>query len=118
MTKRLGELEQILLFAVLRLRGDAHGTAIREEVAERTGRDVSPGAVYTVLGRLEDQGLVSSEVGDTTPARGGRRRKLYRLEPAGAVALREAYGALQEIAEGTLADLSALAARGHARGDR
>jgi len=118
MTKRLGEFEQILLFAVLRLRGEAHGATIRGEIEARTGREVSPGAIYTVLGRLEDQGLVSSELGDTTPARGGRRRKLYRLEPAGAVALQKAYGALREIARGTLSDLSALAAEGGAGGDR
>ncbi|NIP60939.1 MAG: PadR family transcriptional regulator [Gemmatimonadetes bacterium] len=118
MTKRLGEFEQILLFAVLRLQGGAYGAAIREEIEERTGRGVSPGAIYTVLGRLESQGLVSSELGDTTPARGGRRRKLFRLEPAGAVALQEAYGALQGIAQGTLADLSALASEGGAGADR
>lgn len=110
MTKRLGEFEQLLLFATLRLGGEAHGAAIREQIENRTGREVSPGAIYTVLGRLESRGLVSSELGDTTPARGGRRRKLYRLEPAGAVALQRAYRALQGMAEGTEADLSALVA--------
>lgn len=118
MAKRLGEFEQILLFAVLRLRGEAHGAAIREEIEERTGREVSPGAIYTVLGRLESQGLVSSELGETTPARGGRRRKLYRLEPAGAVALQNAYEALRELARGTLSELSDLAAEGSAGVDR
>lgn len=111
MTKRLGEFEQLLLFAVLRLGEEAHGARIREVIEERTGREVSPGAVYTVLNRLEAGDLVSSEVGDTTPARGGRRRKLYRVEPAGAVALQRAYSALEGMAEGTLTALAELAAQ-------
>ena len=110
MTKRLGEFEQLLLFAVLRLDDEAHGATIRRVIEERTGREVSPGAVYTVLNRLESHDLVSSEISETTPERGGRRRKLYRLEPAGALALKRAYGALQGMAEGTLADLTELAA--------
>ena len=60
----LGEFEQLVLFAVLRLDEDASGVAIHDEIEARTGRDVSPGAIYTTLGRLEERGLVRSIVID------------------------------------------------------
>ena len=56
----LGDFERIVLFAVLRLGDDAYGAAIRREIAERTGRDVVIGAVYTALHRLERRGLVTA----------------------------------------------------------
>ena len=67
-----------------------HYTKLYEE--ERTGRNVLPGAVYTIMERLRDRGLVASYTGDATPERGGRRRKHYRLLPAGEVTLARAYG--------------------------
>ena len=73
----LGELEQVVLFAVVRLGGETHGAPVVEEIEERTGRRVSPGALYTVLGRLESKGFVESWIGDTVPDRGGRRRRVY-----------------------------------------
>lgn len=105
----LGEFEQVLLFALLRLDGEAHGAALAVEIEERTGREVSPGAVYTVLDRLERKGYVTAWIGESTPQRGGRRRKVYRLEPAGAAELRSAYRALQRLASGVGARLDALA---------
>ena len=58
----LGEFEQLVLFAVLRLDQDASGVAIHDEIEARTGREVSPGAIYTTLGRLEERGLVRAIV--------------------------------------------------------
>jgi PadR family transcriptional regulator, regulatory protein PadR len=57
---RLGELEQHILAALLRLRGNAYGVSIRDEIVERTGRDVAVGATYVTLDRLEAKGYVSS----------------------------------------------------------
>lgn len=109
---RLGEFEQVVLFSVLRLQDAAYGLAIRDSIKERTGRTVSPGAIYTTLGRLEGRGLVSSRIGDPPPdPEGGRPRKLYELRPPGARALLEAYSSTQALAEGLLPALGALAER-------
>jgi DNA-binding PadR family transcriptional regulator len=105
----LGELEQTLLFALVRLDGEAHGAALAEEIEARTGRIVSPGALYTVLDRMEAKGLVRSWIGDSTPERGGRRRKVYRMLPQGARELRDSYDGLRRLATGTLSRLDALA---------
>jgi PadR family transcriptional regulator PadR len=104
----LGEFEQLVLFAVLRLE-DASGIAIHDEIEARTGRDVSPGAIYTTLGRLEERGLVTSEILPSEPARVGRPRKHYTLRPRGARALREAYAGLQALADGSLGKLAQIA---------
>ncbi len=109
MSKHLGEFEQLLMFALLELEGDAHGVTIRRAIEDRTGRQVSPGAVYTALERLESRGFVSSRAGDTTPARGGRRRKYYHLEPQGAGVLKRSYETLTSMAEGLQSKLSSLA---------
>ena len=106
----LGEFEQLVLFAVLRLEaGQASGIAIHDEIETRTGRDVSPGAIYTTLGRLEERGLVTSEVLASEPGRVGRPRKHYTLRPAGARALRDAYAGLQSLAGGVLNKLGHIA---------
>ena len=105
----LGEFEQLVLFAVLRLDEDASGVAIHDEIEKRTGRDVSPGAIYTTLGRLEERGFVTSVVTTPEHARVGRPRKHYTLRPAGAKALRESYESIQALAIGLLPRLSELA---------
>ena len=105
----LGDFEQILLFAVLRLGKEAHGAVVREQIEVRIGRVVSPGAAYTALDRLEERGFVRSEIGDTAEGRSGRRRKYYALTPAGARALSRSYGDLRDMAAGLLPRLSALA---------
>lgn len=84
----LGSLEHIVLLALMRLDGTAHGTLIRREIEARTGRDVSIGAVYATLERLEAKDYVSSKVGEPTPERGGRAKRLFHLETAGKRALR------------------------------
>ena len=68
----LGEFEQIVLLAILRLGENAYGVTIREEIIARTERQPNPGALYVTLDRLEEKGLVRSEFGDPTPQRGGR----------------------------------------------
>ena len=83
----LGEFEQIVLLALLRLRATAYGVSIRREIAERTGRDIAIGAVYTTLDRLERKGFVSSTVGEPTPERGGRAKRYYKIEAPGQRAL-------------------------------
>lgn len=109
MSSSLGEFEQLVLFTVLRLNEDASGVAIHDEIERRTGRDVSPGAIYTTLGRLEERGFVTSVVTTPTAARVGRPRKHYTLRPAGAKALRESYDSIQAVAVGLLPRLSELA---------
>ena|SRR5579864_938496 len=96
----LGEFEHILLLAVLRLDDGAHGVAIRHVIEARTGRLVSPGAIYTTLDRLERRGYVSTSLGDPTPQRGGKRRRFYRLRPAGATAIRETQAQVASMSRG------------------
>jgi DNA-binding PadR family transcriptional regulator len=87
MAASLGELEQVVLLALLRLGDGGFGVSVQSEIEGRTQRRVSLGAVYTTLARLEQKGLVASRVGDPTPQRGGRRKKLYRVLPKGKRAL-------------------------------
>jgi DNA-binding PadR family transcriptional regulator len=101
----LGEFEQLLLMALVHLGDDAYGGRIRDVIETRTGRLVSPGAVYTALDRLERRRLVSSWLGEPTPQRGGKRKRHYRLEPAGAALLLESQDALARMARGVRAKL-------------
>jgi DNA-binding PadR family transcriptional regulator len=100
MRRHLGELEQVLLLALARLGDEAYGAGIAALIEERTGRVLSPGAIYTALDRLERRGFVTSRWGDPTPERGGKRKRHYRLRAAGATALREAQAALARMARG------------------
>lgn len=95
----LGEFEQIVLFAVAQVE-DAYGATIREAIEARTGRQVSAGAVYTTLDRLEARGLVASWWGDPTPERGGKRKRHFRLRAAGRDALARSWQALRAMARG------------------
>jgi DNA-binding PadR family transcriptional regulator len=99
MSDWLGEFEQTVLFAVAQI-DDAYGASIRDEIVHRTGREVSAGAVYTTLQRLETRGLVSSKWGDATPERGGKRKRHYSLEPAGREALARSWSAMRAMARG------------------
>lgn len=100
MRTRLGEFEQFLLFALLRLGDRAYGITVRREIEERTGRGISAGAVYTAMERLEGRGLVSSRLGEPLRVRGGRRRRFYRLEAAGLESLQRSQLALERMREG------------------
>src|SRR3954470_484651 len=108
MTSALGEFEQIVLMAVVRLEADAYGATIRRDIEGRTGRRLSISAVYTTLDRLEEKGLVRSWTGEPTAERGGRRRKHFALLPPGKRALRSAYTAYTEMAAGLERRLKAL----------
>jgi DNA-binding PadR family transcriptional regulator len=86
----IGQFEQLVLTAILSLRDDAYGVTIHEKVSQLAQpRQVSLGAVYVTLDRLEDKGLVSSRLSDPTPERGGRAKRCYRLEALGERALEE-----------------------------
>jgi PadR family transcriptional regulator PadR len=104
-TPALGDFEQLVLMGVLRLGDVAYGAAIRQEIHARSGRDVSIGAVYTTLDRLESKGFLSSSIGAPTAQRGGRRRKVYALRPAGTAALQQAWRAITAMAAGIEASL-------------
>lgn len=89
-TPNVGTLELAALLAVARLGEDAYGLAIRRDLAERTRRDYSVGAVYTTLQRLEDKGLLKSRATEPLPVRGGRSRRLFAVTAAGKRVLRDA----------------------------
>ena len=108
MRTHLGEFEQLLLMALFQAQDEAYGVQIRAVIEERTGRSVSPGAIYTALDRLERRKLVSSRLGDPTAQRGGKRKRYYRIEPAGATLLRQSQRALARMAHGAGPELEAL----------
>jgi PadR family transcriptional regulator PadR len=89
-TPSLGSLELAALLAVARLGDDAYGLAVRRDLAERTRRDYSVGAIYTTLQRLEDKGLLTSHASEPLPVRGGRSRRHYTVTGAGTRAIRDA----------------------------
>ena len=101
----LGEFEQILLLAIVHLGDDAYGVTIRREIADRTGRDVAIGQLYSSLDRLERKGFVRSTMSEPTPERGGRSRRHLRLTAAGGLALRQARERLARMWEGLSPDL-------------
>ena len=109
----IGEFEQLLLLAVLRLGDDAYGVTIRRSIEEATGRKVTAGAVYTALGRLESRGLVASRPGETAPERTGMRRRYYRVQPEGARLVDRALRHLEAMANGLRPEIARLAGEGH-----
>lgn len=96
----LGSLEHIVLLALVRLEGSAHGMIVRREIEQRTGRNLSIGAIYATLERLEAKGYVSSFTGDPTPERGGRAKRLFRVEAAGKRALQVSEQTIRSMTEG------------------
>jgi DNA-binding PadR family transcriptional regulator len=96
----LGELEQIVLLAVLRLGDDAYAVPILEQIEQQTGRKVARGALYTALDRLEAKGCLRSRVGDPLPERGGRARRYFTVTPAAVRALKQSRLALMRLWHG------------------
>lgn len=96
----LGEFEQIVMLALLRLGADAYGAAVCAEIERRGGRGVSVSAVHTTLERLEQKGLVRSRIGDPTPQRGGKRKRHYEVAAAGLRAAQASYRSLRHMADG------------------
>lgn len=100
MGESLGDFERLLLLAVMRLGEEAYGAAIIDELMERTGREVSPGAVYVALRRLEDKSMLSSRLGEPTPERGGRPKRFYAIRHDGLSALRASRREWEAMLEG------------------
>ena len=96
----LGEFEYLVLLAVLRLAADAYGMRVRREIAGRTGRDVTIGAVYATLDRLESKGLLAASLSDPTPERGGRAKKAFHLTGAGIEAVNRSRQELNSMLDG------------------
>jgi len=96
----LGEFEQVVLLAILRLGDNAYGVTIGAEITACTGREPAPGALYTTLDRLEDKGLVSSRMGDPTPQRGGRAKRYFALNSKGLAAVTRAQQSYRRLLEG------------------
>jgi|SRR5690554_1077957 len=95
----LGELEQMVLLAVLRL-DDAYPVSVRNEIAARTGVELSRGTIYVTLHRLEQRGLVASELGDPTPERGGKAKRCFAVTAEGRQQLRASRAALRKLSAG------------------
>jgi len=96
----LGDFELLVLLAVLRLGDEAYAVPIVDEIEARTGRSPSRSAVYLTLKRLEEAGLVASEMGDPLPERGGKARRYVRVLPEGRRLVRETRAGLRRMWEG------------------
>jgi PadR family transcriptional regulator PadR len=96
----LGEVEHLLLLAIVRLGDGAYGVTIRREIESRTGRELAIGGLYTALDRLERKGFVRSDLSRPTPERGGRSKRTYVLRPRGAVALRQSRDRMRRMWQG------------------
>jgi len=96
----LGEFEQIVMLALLRLGKTAYGVPVRQEIEQRTKRAVSVGALYSTLDRLEAKGYVASWFADPTAERGGRAKRFFRVEPLGLKAIQRSQKAMATMLEG------------------
>jgi DNA-binding PadR family transcriptional regulator len=86
----LGEFEELVLLAILKLKDNAYGTTVREALEKATGRSISIGALYATFDRLERKGFVKSWQGEATPERGGRAKRYFEVEANGREALKQA----------------------------
>ena len=107
----LGEFEYLLLTAAARLGDGAYGAAMRQEIEEATGRDCSIGALYTTLDRLEAKGFVKTWMGDPTPQRGGRPKRMVRVTAKGTQAASEFYAAVTRVSRGVSWEANRVAIR-------
>jgi PadR family transcriptional regulator PadR len=96
----LGEFEYLLITAAVRLGDQAYGAGIREELGTTTGRKCSIGALYTTIDRLESKGLVKTWMGDATPQRGGRAKRMIRVTAKGVQAAKDFYDAITRVSRG------------------
>ena len=95
--KFLGEFEQMILLAMMRLGENAYGSSIRQLLVETIKRDVTVGALYTTLERLESKGLVSSRLGEATAERGGRAKRYFSVSAEGRTQLAKTKQALDTL---------------------
>jgi PadR family transcriptional regulator, regulatory protein PadR len=102
MTSRgyLGNFELIVMLALIRLGDNAYGVPIARAIAMKTGREASLGSIYATLERLEGKGLVSSELGDPTPERGGRAKRYFHITAKGLREVRKTQQALRKMWKG------------------
>jgi DNA-binding PadR family transcriptional regulator len=100
----LGEFEQMVLLAILRLEDNAYGMTIRQEIESRTDRNVTIGAIYAALERLSSKGHLRSSVSGPEPIRGGRTKRTYSLTAAGEKALGHSRSMMTRMAEGLVLD--------------
>jgi PadR family transcriptional regulator PadR len=96
----LGEFEHIIVLALLRLEDRAYGVTVRQEIELRTKREVSIGAVYATLDRLEKKAYVKSYRGEPTPERGGRSKRFFRVTAKGITAANRTQRAFDSMADG------------------
>lgn len=96
----IGEFEQVVLLAVLRLDDSAYGVSIRTEIESCAHRKTSPGALYTTLERLERKGLLTARSGEPTPERGGRAKRFYKVTKEGRTRIVEAQSAFHRLLVG------------------
>jgi PadR family transcriptional regulator len=96
----IGEFEQVVLLAILRLGDEAYAVSIGDEILRCTGRNVSRGSIYITLDRLETKGYLKSRLADPTPERGGRAKRFYLLRPRAVEALKESRRALAALWRG------------------
>jgi PadR family transcriptional regulator PadR len=96
----LGEFELIVLLALIRLGDEAYGVPICHEIEKRSGREVALGSVYASLERLEEKGLVTSRLGDSTAVRGGRAKRYFRVTAQGLSNVRQTQHALMNLWRG------------------
>ncbi len=96
-SESVGDFEQLVLLSAIRIGPGAYGMTVRREIRERAGRDVSLGAVYRTLQRLEDKGWMTSRPAETTEERNHRAKRFYRVEPSGENALRRALATLDRL---------------------
>ena len=99
-TNTLGEFEQMVLLAILRLGDGVYGVPIVDEIESRTGRSVARAAVYVTLRRLEKKGLVESWMGEPTEGRGGKARRMVRVRPEGRRLVQESRKAMDAMWQG------------------
>lgn len=96
----LGEFEYLLIAAAVRLGDDAYGARIRQEIEDTTGRRCSIGALYTTLDRLEEKGYLKTWMGEATPQRGGRAKRMVRISAKGVQAASDFYNAVLQVSRG------------------
>ena len=96
----LGSLEHIVLLAVMRLGENAYGITVRREIEKATGRDVSIGAIYATLVRLESKAFVKSSTGEPTAERGGRAKRYFRVTADGRRILQTTQEQIQKMSAG------------------
>jgi DNA-binding PadR family transcriptional regulator len=107
----LGEFEYLTLTVAARLGEDAYGAAIRKEIEAATGHPCSVGALYTTLDRLEEKGFIKTHMGDPTPQRGGRPKRMVRVTAQGVKAASDFYAAVKRVSQGVSWETSRIAIR-------